>query len=281
MDRVDLDVGSGEVLGVLGPNGSGKSTLLRLLAGSLEPTSGSVAVAPTRPDVAVVMDEPAFAGALGGRSNLESLLALRGMSRDQARLHSASWLETFRLAAEADVRVGDYSLGMRRRLALAEAFAAQPVLLLLDEPTLGLDPEGRDALTGALSHSARSGLAAIVATNDVALAGAAFDRVVFLHRGAMVADGTPARLIEELGADTSIIVALDGSASAPSIEAAPPGLGYVGGGPDSLRFMPAAGSAALPAVCEWLGAAGCVVRSVTVDEPGLGDVFVSLTGEPM
>ena len=278
---VDVDVRPGEVLGVLGPNGSGKSTLLRVLAGSLPATSGRIETTPARPEVAVAMDVPVFADALAGGSNLASLLQLRGVDQDQARLRSASWLQTFGLAAEANVRAGAYSLGMRRRLALAEAFAAHPVLLLLDEPTLGLDPEGMDVLVRALSDAALNGVASIVATNDVVFAGAAFDRVMFLHRGTMVAEGTPARLIEQLGADTSITVELSGTRAAPDVADAPERLGYRGGGPDTLRFMPTEGSAMLPGVCEWLAAAGYVIRSVIVDEPDLGDVFVSLTGEPM
>lgn len=281
LSDINLEVRNGQVLGVLGPNGSGKSTLIRVVAGSLEHAPGTLetALAPAR--VAVVTDEPVFEDALSGSANLNALLGLRGLDRTAIMARTERWIDRFGLIGERKTSAGAYSLGMRRRLALAEAFAAEPHLMVLDEPTLGLDPDGRSVLRQALSEAASDGMGAIVATNDLPFAATACDRVLFLHRGCVVAEGTPGDLVRDLEADTSIIVEVPDGSIVPDRSAAPAELGYLGGDSRGLRFVPSAGSALLPAVCEWLVGSGEQVRAVRVEEPGLADVFTSLTGEAL
>lgn len=281
LSDVSFEVRAGQVLGVLGPNGSGKTTLIRVVAGSLDPSDGRLEVAPSRAEVAAVTDEPVFEGALSGPANLHALLGLRGLDRATASASSERWIDTFGLAGDRTTREGAYSLGMRRRLALAESFAAGPRLMVLDEPTLGLDPDGRSVLHRELAAAAGDGMAAIVATNDLPFASAACHRVLFLQRGVVVADGAPTDLVQDLGADTSIVVQLPDGAGLPDRSEAPADLGYLGGDSNGLRFVPAAGSASLPAVCEWLVRSGQQVRAVRVEEPGLADVFTALTGEAL
>lgn len=281
---LELDVGVGEVFGVIGPNGSGKSTLLRLLAGTLGPTSGRIE---RRLDerngkaVAVVFDRLPFVEALCGRDNVETGLALRGVPKSEARSAAARSLEAFGLAERAEDSVASYSMGMLRRLALAEAFASRPLLLLLDEPTLGLDLEGRATLTTALRTAAAEGGTTILTSNDADFVSTACDRVLLLHRGATVAQGRPAELIAQLGEPTIIEVDVPGrgdrSPGSPLPEL-PEGLELLSFDGDSLRIASSRGSAMLAELCTWLEAKGYAARAIRIHTPELGDVFLSRTG---
>ncbi|MGD8496508.1 MAG: ABC transporter ATP-binding protein [Gemmatimonadales bacterium] len=273
LDRFSFASAPGDVLGLLGRNGSGKTTLLRLLAGLLEPTSGAVHV--ERP-CAVVLDRTAFQDALSGAENLRIGLRLRGLSGPGVPESAREWLDTFGLAADADRPVEEYSLGMRRRLALAEAFAADPALLLLDEPTLGLDPEGREKLAAVLAGAAAAGAAALVATNDAAFAARACGRVLLLSDGRVVAGGSPAELIADLGAPTLVEVEAD---PAPPDGDPPAGLEVVGrdGAVITLSGEDAAGS--VTAIVGWVQQSGAALRALRIREPDLADVFQAHTGE--
>lgn len=272
VDGLSFSVTDGEVIGLLGRNGSGKTTLLRLLAGLLEPVSGRVRAA--RP-ASVVLDRTAFQDPLSGDENLRLGLRLRGV-RSGIPAAAAAWLARFGLAADADRPVDEYSLGMRRRLALAEAFASSPALLLLDEPTLGLDPEGRETLAGVLAGAAAGGTAAIVATNDAEFAGRVCGRVLLLSGGRLVAEGAPAALIAALGAPTVVEVE---AIPAPPDADPPAGLEEIGreGGVITLSGADAARS--VTAIVGWVEKGGAALRALRIREPGLADVFQAHTGE--
>lgn len=284
---VDLEVGPGETIGLLGPNGSGKTTLLRVLATAARPSAGRLEPFPGEPPLplaavrrrtAVVFDRPPFVEALSGRENAARLLALRGRPRAEARASAARWLAAFGLLAEADRPVSSYSLGMRRKLALAEAFAAGPSLLLLDEPLIGLDPGGRAELVRALGRHAGTGGAAVLALHDAVFARRACDRVLFLHEGSVAAAGAPNELIRGLGRETIFEVETGGAAPAGPL---PAGLQPVGRGDRELRAASSRGSAALPDLCAWLLEGGADVRAVRVREPGLEDVYLAVTGRSL
>jgi heme ABC exporter ATP-binding subunit CcmA len=275
---VDLEVSSGEVLGLVGPNGSGKTTLARLLATLTAPTAGTVEwfgeadrrSTAVRRRLGVVTDEPAHFDHLSGRENLRFFASVYG----GGDVDSA--LARFGLSAAADRAVREYSLGMRRRLALAEAVVHRPDLLVLDEPTLGLDHAGELDLLDLLREHAAGGGAAVVATNDVAVAERACTRVLFLHTGRVVREGRPAELLAELGATQEIELALAGAVDSRRI-ASVAGVEGVAPSPAGLRILaqrelnPAAVLAALD------GTAG-LVTGMTIRKPDLGDVFLKLTG---
>lgn len=287
LQAVDLEVRRGEVLGLLGPNGSGKTTLVRVLSTASRPDEGRVELFPGAPDLsprairrrtAVVFDRAAALEALPGRENLTRLLALRGRRAEAARASADRWLDAFGLGPARERPVGHYSLGMRRKLALAEAFAAEPCLLLLDEPLIGLDPPGRAALAAELRGRSGAGGAAVLALHDAAFARRACDRVLFLHEGRVAADGTPAGLIGRLGGETVFEVE---TASPPPTGEPPDALRLLGRAARMLRVGSPSGSAALSALCAWLVEAGADVRAVRVREPGLDDVYLALTGRPL
>ena len=270
LDGLAFSVGRGEILGLLGRNGSGKTTLLRLLAGLLEASSGrlTTAVLP-----AVVFDRTPFQEALSGSENLRLGLALRG--RDDLTKSATGYLTAFDLTEDAHRPVGEYSLGMRRRLAMAEAFACRSPLVLLDEPTLGLDPAGRRVLASLLRQAAAGGDTIIVATNDAGFAERACSRVLVLEAGRVLADDAPSRLISGLQAPTIIEVELS---SEPPSDSPPEGLSVVAEESGRLVVSGASASGRLPALCAWLDDAGADVQAIRVREPGLADVFHRLTG---
>jgi ABC-2 type transport system ATP-binding protein len=208
---VSFRVGVGEVVCVMGENGAGKSTLLRILAGLLAPTSGHAHVAGLDVGVHgfefrrrvgfVVGDERSFHWPLSGRHNLEYFGALHGYPAAEAHARVALLLDRVGLADVAERAFRTYSRGMRQRLALARGLLGDPQVLLLDEPTLGLDPRGardlrlffrRDVIEAA-------GRTAVIGTNDLSEARALADRVLLLAHGRLVGETVSAGIEAELG----------------------------------------------------------------------------------
>jgi ABC-2 type transport system ATP-binding protein len=211
LSEVSFSVAAGEIVCVMGPNGAGKSTLVRILGGLLMPSSGSARVGgldvagagPSfRRSVAfVVGDERSFHYRVSGRANLHYFAALHGLSAREARRRADALLDRVGLAAAADRRYREYSRGMRQRLALARGLLADPEVLLLDEPTLGLDPRGARDLREFLRDDVirKPGRTAIVCSNDPSEARALGDRILFLEAGKLHAEAPPERIEAELG----------------------------------------------------------------------------------
>lgn len=203
---IDLDLEPGTILGLVGPNGSGKTTLLRILAGLLRPSAGSARVLGLDPfaERARVMERTRFAFAppalfdgLTAREHLVHLGAIRPAGAPRPRpAEVEAVLETVGLAARADDRVGAFSFGMRQRLALAQALLPRPELLVLDEPTDGLDPvavlEQRDVL-GRLRDE--HGITVLLSSHLLVEVGELVDRLHVLVEGATLFAGTPAELV--------------------------------------------------------------------------------------
>jgi len=210
---VDLSfsIGAGEVVCVMGENGAGKSTLLRILAGLLAPTTGLAHVAGL--DVAVhglefrrrvgfvVGDERSFHWPLSGRHNLEYFGALHGYSATEAGKRAALLLRQVGLGEVADRAFRTYSRGMRQRLALARGLLGDPQVLLLDEPTLGLDPRGARDLRQFFRHDVieAAGRTAVIGTNDPSEARALADRVLFLSHGRLMGESESGGIEAGLG----------------------------------------------------------------------------------
>lgn len=212
LDGFSLDVRDGEHLGLLGPNGSGKSTALALLAGLHLPESGLVtwrlsgeSLSPTsakaRASFAVVFQSPSLDGQLTARDNLSLAAQMRGLTGAAAARSIDELLAAFDLAARADDRVKTFSGGMKRRLDLARALLARPRALLLDEPTAGLDEHSFRAFWTALEARRVLNRMTIVTATHRPDEAARCDRLALVHRGRVVAGGTPAELIAGLGED--------------------------------------------------------------------------------
>jgi ABC-2 type transport system ATP-binding protein len=195
---VSFAVDPGEVVGLLGPNGSGKTTTMYLLIGLLDPSAGSVSVegiSPRSPaarrSIGFVPDDLPLPAALTGGEYLDLNDELRGTRRPELR---DELVELFALGRHLHRPVSDYSHGMKRKIQIVAATSAEPRLLLLDEPHRGLDPEAAAILRTLISMLTERGTAVVVATHDLLRAGHDCERVVILHEGHRIAEGTPAEV---------------------------------------------------------------------------------------
>ena len=270
-DGVDFRADAGQVVGLVGPNGAGKTTLLRLLGGLLRPGSGSIDL---RDRPVVVLDRTPFQDVLSARRNLLATLALHGV-RDAGGSVDAA-LRFASLEEHGDRPVEQFSLGMRRRLALAEAFATGRSLVLLDEPTLGLDPSAWEGLGEELEARRAVGTTVVLATNDMAFAARCCDDVLILHDGKIVARGDPHTLVADLRAPVCVEVETEG----PPPDGDPPGpFTVIGRTATGLSLSAASPRTHLGELCVWLDSRACSIRTIRVREPDLADVLRARTGE--
>jgi ABC-2 type transport system ATP-binding protein len=209
VDSLDLEIRRGEVFGLLGPNGAGKTTTILMLLGLTEPTSGTVEVEgmiPTRDPLGVkarvgyLPDDVGFYDDLTARQNLEYTAALNRLSRDEAVARIVEVLDDVGLTEDADRRVGGYSRGMRQRLGLADALVKHPSILVLDEPTVNIDPEGvRELLLLVERLRTEQGVTVLLSSHLLHQVEQVCDRIGIFVRGRLVASGT----IDQLAADVA------------------------------------------------------------------------------
>ena len=203
VDRLTLRVEAGEVMGFLGPNGSGKTTTIRLLMGLLRPTEGQARIrgldchadaVVLKREVGYLPDEPFLYPYLSGYEVLELVAGLHGFSAREARQRARASAETFGLAEAASAFTVTYSHGMKKRLALALALIHQPQVLIMDEPTNGLDPKGAREMRETIARLAADGRTVFLSTHLLEAAERLCHRVAIIHRGVLQAVGAPAEL---------------------------------------------------------------------------------------
>jgi ABC-2 type transport system ATP-binding protein len=205
--ELSCTISPGEVVGLLGPNGAGKTTTMKLVLGLLRPTRGSARVGDldcTRDARAVKAklgyspDEPAFYDFLTGRETIDFVLNVRG-APPVAREDLPRLVDALELEGVLDAPTASYSHGTKKKLALLLALVHQPALLLLDEPTNGLDPLTAARVRTLLRERARAGAAVVVSTHLLEMADILCDRVLVLHRGRLVAEGSPRSIRAQAG----------------------------------------------------------------------------------
>jgi ABC-2 type transport system ATP-binding protein len=199
---IDLELARGGRLGLAGPNGSGKSTLLRVLAGVDRAQSGEVAVLAGTPDdpeirrrIGYLPEDSPFPRELGARSALVLLGALQGMSRAESRRAAEHWLERVGLAEHASAHLARFSRGMLRRFGLAQAWMHAPELVLLDEPTAGLDAQGFEVLEALLDEARARGASLVIASHLPADIETHCDELAVILDGSIAARGRPRELM--------------------------------------------------------------------------------------
>jgi ABC-2 type transport system ATP-binding protein len=279
VDRVDLRVEPGTVCGLLGPNGAGKTTLLRLLLGLVRPDAGRIeffgrrpAAAPGLDGVAGFVEEPRFYPYLSARRTLELFAGVDGSGR-QERI--AELLDLVGLTDQADRRIGGYSTGMRQRLGLAVAMLASPRLLLLDEPTTGLDPQGAREMRAVVRCLAADGVAVLLSSHDMRAVADVCTSVTILLSGRVVWDGTMERLRAEAPAAEYRLETSD-DARALAQSSTLPGVRAHEDAESGLSV--AAGRDALDAFVLALAADGIAVRRLTEVASPVEAMFGTLTG---
>jgi ABC-2 type transport system ATP-binding protein len=290
LDGLDLTAPPGEVLAILGPNGAGKTTFVRTVATLQRPTSGRLRVrghdvvrdpVAVRRDIGLAGQFAAVEPTMTGRENLEMTARLFGHDRRGARQATAAVIEQLGLGEVADRRSGSYSGGQRRRLDLGASLVGAPRLLLLDEPTTGLDPAGRREVWDAVRGLAAAGTDILLTTHYLDEADELADHVVVIDHGRVVASAPIGDLKASVGRDVIEVAVTDPA----RIDEAGQILERVAGNQPRLdrgsrrASSPAVGGAGeLASVIRYLEDAAIAVDEIGLRRPTLDEVFLALTG---
>ena len=292
VDGLSFSVRSGEVYGLLGRNGAGKTTTVRLLVGLLAPTAGSAVVGgqDVRREAEAVRRLVGYTAQGSGldidltvAENLRLRAALHGLDRARARSRAGAVMARLGLETLADRRAGHLSGGQRRRPDLATALVHKPRLLVLDEPTTGLDPQARRALWEEIGGLAEAGTTVLLTTQYMEEADRLCDRVGIIDGGQLIAEGSPAALRAATG-DEVITVDLVGSVDAERLRrrfGRLQGLGEVVVASNTVSVASADPAETVPAILHELRRARFAVAGLRVGPPSLEDVYLRYTGPAM
>lgn len=283
--NVNLNAKQGELIGVLGPNGSGKTTLLSLLATVAAPNSGELRYfgdkvaeySSVRHRIGYVSDSIAHYGDLTGFENAMMFAGLYGVDKAIAKKRIEKLFDHFELAQDAQKKAKQYSFGMKRKLTIIESLIHEPEILILDEPTIGLDYASENKMHDLLKEKASAGTCIVIATNNIREAESICDRVVFMHKGHVVADETPRNLIDELGETRSINIEL----SEP-IHLMPASEKFnisVNSDGTVITAIANRDPFALIEISDACVRAGGDIRKIEVEDTDLGAVFTNIVGE--
>jgi ABC-type multidrug transport system ATPase subunit len=300
VSELNLDVAQGQVFGLLGPNGSGKTTTINMISGLIPPTSGTVAILGMKVDarrtrrqvrrlLGTVPQETALYNELTAQANMAFHADLYQIPRHEKADRIARLLDLVSLADRADSRVKTFSGGMKRRLAIARALLHDPEVIILDEPTLGVDVHARAAIWGYIRDLRDRGKTILLTTNQLEEAQELCDELAIIDHGQLVATGPPERLRRAYGAT---VVSLHVQTTA-----APSTLGYALedlrrlGGVTDVSAEPAADASHVLAVstqehaeiADIIAATArwCVIADVAIHETSLDEAFLSLTGREL
>ncbi|HEX6533306.1 MAG TPA: ABC transporter ATP-binding protein [Gemmatimonadaceae bacterium] len=291
LQGLDLAVGEGEFFGLLGPNGAGKTTTIGILTTRVKPTSGTAVVAgadvvrdevAVRRRIGVVPQRPNPDRSLGVRENLVFHAAYFGIPRAAATLRANALLEQLGIADKALAKVDHLSGGQQQRLMIARALIHDPLIVFLDEPTVGLDPQARLALWEILRALHAEGRTIVMTTHYMEEADRLCDRIAIVDRGQLLAVDTPACLKAKAPGGTLIELALDGDAGPTAARArlVPGVLGADAAG-QTLRVYGERGGELIPPLIRAAEEHGRHVHDIHLSPPSLETLFISLTGRTL
>jgi ABC-2 type transport system ATP-binding protein len=292
VDGIDFDVAPGELFGLLGPNGAGKTTTIRILATLLAPTSGTVRVAgldvreqphEVRRRLGLALQTATLDAFSTGRETLELAGRMHRLPSAEIRRRADELLELMTLTKVAGKLTGTYSGGMKRRLDLAAALMHRPQLLILDEPTEGLDPQSRTALWEELERISHSGTTMLLTTHYMEEADRLCKRLAIIDNGKIAVEGSPAELKRTIGADTVVLefAEIEGDGLVDHVRGQLDGLvpsDAVTAHPAGVSLAVAQASQAIPAVLRRLEGNGLSIHGLHMSQPSLDDVFMKYTG---
>lgn len=287
VDSVSIEVKPGEVLALLGPNGAGKTTTVRMLTSVLKPTSGRAWVAgydvvehpdKVRASVGVLTEQHGLYERMRAADYLDFFGQIYSMSRDQRRSQSHYWLDRFGLAGEEKRRIGEFSKGMRQKLALARSLIHNPPVLLLDEPTSAMDPESARLVRDSIHLLRSESRSVLLCTHNLAEAEELADRIAIIRKGKIIQYGPPAEIKRRLMGP----VEYEARFSAPLAElpvSLPDGVELTGRGENWLRYRAECPEQVNPAVIAALMEAGLPILSLQEIPRSLEDVYLKVMSE--
>ncbi len=287
LTALSLDVVEGSVCGLLGPNGSGKTTAIRILLGLSRPDYGSVSLLGHSPgtrgfgeaarQTGSLIEGPSLYGRASARQNMQIQAAARGLHSPGPEIDRL--LDMVGLSARADTNARNFSMGMKQRLGLAIALLGDPRLVILDEPTNGLDPAGIVEIRELIKQLPSSGITVLVSSHLLAEVELMCDRATIISKGSLVADGTMEELLGQAGVDGGYRIRVTPEEVAPAANL----LGEIGlsvdtGSPGELNVSgPIEDGSQISCV---LAGSGIYVSELRRDNPDLESVFMTLTGDP-
>ena len=298
VNGVDLQIRRGEIFGLLGPNGAGKSTTIRMLCTLLEPTSGTARVngfdiVKQANDVrrtlgTLLAGERSIYWKLSGRENLEYFAALYHIPQPVAKKRVEELIERMELKDRADELVEKYSTGMRQRVAIAKALLARPPILLLDEPTLGLDPQAARRLRELIAELKQEGHTILLTTHYMEEADLLSDRIGIIDSGKVIALDTPEGLkhrieqkevirLEFTGWHEEIADKLKGISGIENLISRQEGEADLW----EVNMQAQNSRAAIPRIVEHISGNGTRLVNMNIVKPSLEDVFIHLTGKAL
>ena len=290
VDDVGFEIAPHETYGLLGPNGAGKTTTISMVAGLLERDAGSVVVAghhvsigsvQAKAQIGLVPQDLAIYPDLTARENLRFFGKLYGLDAElNDRVEEV--LSIIELEGRADDLTKEYSGGMKRRLNIGIGLLHRPALLILDEPTVGVDPQSRNAILESVEELGDQGMAVLYTTHYMEEAERLCDRVGIIDEGKIVAEGTRQELVAMVGERDRINLEVAGDASA-AIDAvrALSGVDSASYSTNSIGVVTGDAGSLLPQLLGEVGKAGLAVSTVQVTEPDLEAVFLHLTGKAL
>ncbi|HEY2442742.1 MAG TPA: ATP-binding cassette domain-containing protein [Streptosporangiaceae bacterium] len=292
LDGLDLTAQTGQVIALLGPNGAGKTTFIRTVSTLIRPDQGELRVGghdvrrearEVRRFIGLAGQFAAIEPAMTGRENLEMVARLFGQGRKTARANSAALLERLGLAEAADRLVRTYSGGMRRKLDLGASLVGEPRLLLLDEPTTGLDPRSRLELWDAIRELVGQGTDVLLTTQYLDEADNLASHVVIIDHGRVIAAGTPSELKHRVGGkvvEVHVRHERDVRAVADLLGRMDQGEVHVDQATRRVSLSAENGGLRLMDALRIVEDAGVEIEDLAMRQPRLDEVFITLTGQP-
>ena len=291
VDGVSFSVGKGEIFGLLGPNGAGKSTTLSLICGLLKPGKGSIRVRQwdmsaqslrAKALIGVVPQEPALYPQLSAKANLKFWGELHGLSGAPLNEAVEKTLRLVGLEDRANDRIGKYSGGMKRRLNIAAGMVHSPQLIIMDEPTVGVDPQSRRHILDTVKNLKNEGTTIIYTSHYVEEVEELCDRVAIMDHGKVLSTGPITELLNQAGQyqELSIHLFSSGESAVPHIRALPGIHDAVATG-QSLKVLSNSAEQTLPLVWEELTRQKLQVSEIKISRPNLESLFLKLTGRAL
>jgi ABC-2 type transport system ATP-binding protein len=289
VSEVGFEVTRGEIVGLLGPNGAGKTTTVAMICGLVVPDAGRVLIDgrtiggdadPTKKRIGLAPQELALYEDLSAQANLMLFGSLYGLDGEHRAARVANVLKLVGLTDRGADKVGQYSGGMKRRLNIACALVHEPDIVILDEPTVGVDPQSRNAIFDNLVELRASGKAILYTTHYMEEAERLCDRIVIVDKGRVIANDSLGALLTRLPVAAVIEIDLDGSVDAAPIRNLP-GVREVNATNGRLTVGAMSVSETAPALFDYLARQPCTIRHVSTGRANLEQLFLSLTGRQL